>query len=512
MRNLTSRPVIIAAVVGLAALAGCSSEAGGDPAASNVDRSATPILGTQRPAGEYSEAVRIKVNNSFNDFCTGVLINPSVVLTASHCIAFNPAGAGIRGTWTVTAPFVLGGAQVRNVSVGNFETFEPNFTTASGGRSNYDSHPELHDLGLLYLDAPITGAVYPDLSATQYGSTHPQVSAVGRSSAAEASGLVLSLAVPLSLSSDAYTHDNVTPVITTGGDSGGPLFLDGTHTLVGTEDRFSGQSPGDIDYWARLDTNVYTWIAARVASHGGFNPTLAQFRDDVSAALCARVQSCCAAATPGYAITQSKCTGIYDQFGFEATARGIQTAGAFNVVVDATAKAACLAKIASNTADCSVTSGEVKAAITDCLGAITGRIGNGSACTSSLECNGNSVCEKDAAGVGTCKALRAAGQSCEIVYKTGTSVAVRDNLAQDLCSKRGGGVSGLYCDAFDFGANAYRAENTWTCKSAVANAGACNTDSYCSSFVCAPFGTPNQFTCVPNASFVTPAVCTAFGP
>ncbi|HSO38038.1 MAG TPA: trypsin-like serine protease, partial [Labilithrix sp.] len=479
-----------------------------------VDRAVAPILLPQRSATEYSEAVRIKVNNAFNDFCSGVIVAPGVVLTASNCIAFNPAGAGARGTWTVTAPFALGGAQVRNVSVGAFETFEPNFTTASGGRSNYDSHPELHDLGLLYVDTPFTGVVYPDLSATQYpiGATHPQVSAVGRQTAAETAGLVLSKAVALSASSDAYTHDNVTPVVTTGGDSGGPLLLEGTHTLVGTETRFSGQAVGDIDYWARLDTNVYAWIAARVAAHGGFNPTLAQFKDDVSAALCARVQSCCAAATPGYTLTASKCSGVYDVFGFEATARGIQTAGAFNVVIDAAAKAACLAKIASNAADCSITSVEVKSAITDCLASVSGRIAVGGACTSSLECTGSAVCERDAAGAGTCKALRTAGQSCEIVYKTGTGVETRDNLAQDLCSKRGGGTSGLYCDAYDFGANAYRPESTWTCKSAVADGGACGTDSYCSSFVCSPFGAPNQFTCVPNASFVTPSVCTAFGP
>ena len=505
--------VTLAALTGCAALVGCASGDTAAPApADDVVRSSSPIMAPQRPATEYSEAVRIKVNNSFNDFCSGVIVAPGVVLTAAHCIAFNPPGPGIRGTWTITAQFALGGAQAHNVSVNAFDTFEANFTTLSGGRSNYDSHPELHDLGLLYVDTPFTGVVYPDLSATKYPVGPTQVSAVGRQFVGETAGLVLSKAVPLSLSSDAYTNDNVTPVITTGGDSGGPLFIDGTHTLVGTETRFSGQAPSDIDYWARLDTVVYNWIALKVAAHGGFNPTLVQFKDDVSAAICGRVQSCCAAATPGYVLTPSKCAGIYDQFGFEATARGIQTAGKFNVVIDGTAKAACLTKITNLAPACSLTSVEVKSAITDCLASVAGRIAVGGACTSSLECLGSAVCERNAAGVGTCQPLRTAGQSCEIVYKTGTGVGTRDNLAQDLCSKRGGGVSGLYCDAYDFGAGAYRAEAAWTCKGAVANAGACNTDSYCGSFVCAPVGTVNELTCVANASFVTPAVCTAFGP
>jgi hypothetical protein len=64
---------------------------------------------------------------------------------------------------------------------------------------------------------------------------------------------------------------------------------------------------------------------------------------------------------------------------------------------------------------------------------------------------------------------------------TGSNVELRDNLAQDLCSKRGGGQSGLFCGGYDFVA-----------------------------IVCAPYGDPNQFTCVTNTTFVTPALCTGF--
>lgn len=494
---------------------GCSNDAVSSNAASPVvDRATQPIFAPQRDASAYTEGARIKVNNAAGDFCSGVIIAPRVVLTAAHCIAFNPTGPSPRGSWTITAPFAVGGAQVRTVPVPvtgpkQWDTYEPNFTTLSGGVSNYDSHPELHDLGLLYVSVPFTGITFPTLSPTRYpiGASHPQVSAVGRAFVSESAGLVLSQPVAMSTTDGVYLNDNTTPLVTTGGDSGGGLFLDGTHTLVGTETRFTGQTQGtDIDYWARLDSNVYDWIIAHVALHGVSTTTLGTFRDEVSNALCARVSSCCNAASPGYAISATKCHAIYDQFGFEATARGIQTASDPNVLVDTATKDSCIQKINDETADCSVGTVEVKTAITHCLSAVTGKLSLGGSCTSSLECAGDAVCERNAAGAGTCKALRTAGQSCEIVDKSSGGVATRDNLAQDLCSKRGDGQSGLYCDTFDFVAGAYRTESTWTCKAAVANGSACSTDSYCSSFVC----DAASLTCAANSPFVNANVCNAF--
>ena len=467
---------------------------------------AQAIITPQRSAAAYTEAVRVQVNNAASDFCSGVLVSPYVVLTAAHCIIFN-----VGGTWTIDAPFAAGGSQTRTAVSG-----EPmDAASYSLTYANYDSHPELHDLGLIYLSAPFTGVGYPTLTSTRYpiGATHPAVSAVGRATASASAGLVLSPQRTLSSTPAGYTFDNNTLRITTPGDSGGPLFLEGTHTLVGTETRFTGLSSNpnnDTDYWARLDDSadsmVYSFIANRVASHGGFYATLSAFRDEVSNALCARVSSCCNAASPGYTLSSSKCHAIYDQFGFEATARGIQTANPANVTVDLAVKDACIQKITDNAADCSITSVEVKAAITDCLGAVTGLLAAGASCTSSLECAGSSVCAQNAAGAGTCQTLRAVGQSCEVLYKTGSDVYKRDNLAQDLCAKRGGGQSGLFCDAYDAVLGVHRTESTWTCKTTHGPGGACNTDSYCTSFVC----DPASFTCAANASFVNTNVCTAF--
>jgi hypothetical protein len=175
------------------------------------------------------------------DYCTGVLVSPTVVLGAAHCI---------WGTaYTVKAPFAPGAPSRKVVRS----------KVLSRGYSNDAAAP---DVGVLVLDAPITLAQYGVLTSVgaeaDRGASYKGV-AVGRSYEARTAPLVRSTLLTITSGKSAgYTTGLHTPYYSTGGDSGGPLFLvEGgrlTHKVVAVERQ---PDPGnDADWFTRVDAAV----------------------------------------------------------------------------------------------------------------------------------------------------------------------------------------------------------------------------------------------------------------
>lgn len=225
-------------------VAGCAVE----PEADEADATEDAIVGAMQAgtATAFPEAVQILHGNGV-DYCTGVLVSPTVVLGAAHCI---------WGTaYTVKAPFAPGAPSRKVVRS----------KVISRGYSNDPASP---DVGVLVLDKPISLPQYAILTSigaeADRGASFKGV-AVGRSTEQRTAPLVRSTVLSITSGKSAgYTTGLRTPYYSTGGDSGGPLFLvEGgriTHKVVGVERQ--PDPANDADWFTRVDAAVIA-LAAR---------------------------------------------------------------------------------------------------------------------------------------------------------------------------------------------------------------------------------------------------------
>ena len=227
---------------GLSLLAGCAA----DPATDESESTDEAIVESMQAgtATAFPESVQILHGNGV-DYCTGVLVSPTVVLGAAHCI---------WGTaYTVKAPFAPG-APSRKVLRSKVLS------------RNYSNDAASPDIGILVLDAPITLPQYgipTNISAeADRGTTYKGI-AVGRSKEARTAPLVRSTLLTITSGKSAgYDTGLHTPYYSTGGDSGGPLFLVEagriTHKVVAVERQ---PDPGnDADWFTRIDADVLALI------------------------------------------------------------------------------------------------------------------------------------------------------------------------------------------------------------------------------------------------------------
>ena len=201
-------------------------------------------------ATDYPESVLLlmKIGGTPRSLCSGALIAPTVVITAGHCVhGFD--------SWTVTAPFAGGQSSVTT----NATTFDWN-----SGSDSVD--PDSHDVALVLLDTPINLASYPTIAAAAL-SDGSKVVNVGRINNGTLSSSALYTSKPLPVTSAAdsgYGFDYMASEVIEHGDSGGPVFIPGTRTLVAVN---SGGG-GGTEILARVDL-LHDWILARIAARSG---------------------------------------------------------------------------------------------------------------------------------------------------------------------------------------------------------------------------------------------------
>lgn len=215
------------------------------PAPENTAAAEEAIVGgtlaTQYPEAAY---LNIDLTATGGYACSGALISPRVVLTAGHCVDTHKA-------WEVHV-----GAEVRkSASAATYDWNEKGASTVN---------PNHHDIGLVFLDQDVKLAAYPTIASAALPN-NAKVTNVGRinngsmTNAAYAADSLVTAG-----SAIGYPFDYASSAIIQPGDSGGPDFAAGTHSIVSVN---SGAG-GSTEVLARVDL-LRDWILAQIASHGG---------------------------------------------------------------------------------------------------------------------------------------------------------------------------------------------------------------------------------------------------
>jgi hypothetical protein len=209
---------------------------------------AAPIIGGTM-ASSYKEAALIGMGNGpqVTYACSGTLISPRVVLTAGHCI-------GSFTDWYVTLPFA---GNQKSHGKGQVLDYNTKADTVD---------PKAHDVGLIVLDQALSIPSYPTI-ATAGVPDGSQGQNIGRINNGQLSNSALFIGKPVSLTGAAkngFPYDYITNDIIEHGDSGGPVVLSGTHTILAVN---SGAG-GSTEVLARVDL-VANWIKSVLAANGG---------------------------------------------------------------------------------------------------------------------------------------------------------------------------------------------------------------------------------------------------
>jgi len=190
----------------------------------------------------------------------------------------------------------------------------------------------------------------------------------------------------------------------------------------------------------------------------------------LAAALCARIQACCAGASG--VPSQSACVSVYT--GRLSASISSESAGG-HASYNASNAGNCLNEI--NAATCGDL--QANAGIPACLKIVVGTQSNGATCAHGYECS-SMLC----AGSGVCTAPAAQGQPCP----------------------SGSVVDGYLCASGSYAAAQNSSGNACVCAALLSNGTACDNSEYCASGYCDYNGT-NICSAVPVESTIPPMVC-----
>jgi trypsin len=214
------------------------------------------LKGTADTANRFSNvgSLQINVGGNWFQFCSGTLVRPDVVLTAAHCTDFlveeGPDGFGPDDVRITFDPEQDGPYYTVDRIV-----VHPDWFTQPGGHGN-SKHaflsPPAEDIALVFLDDPVAGVTPAPIAAPGYldalNLTRTTFTAVGYGADGFAAGSAMSNH-PIFLDDGIRSYRNVTVItehdafpdrflkITQSvcfGDSGGPLFHNGTVVALNT--------------------------------------------------------------------------------------------------------------------------------------------------------------------------------------------------------------------------------------------------------------------------------------
>lgn len=187
-----------------------------------------------------------------NELCSGVLVAPTVFVTAAHCIVSD-------GPILVSTAEQFAGPQ----AIG-FGHPDPAWSPQAGGLS----HSDLNDVAVVKLTSPLPGP-YADLPAVGYDDSLPNNQAIENVGYGVPSPGLRQVVTEKIIPGGGATGANFLKISggdTCFGDSGGPNLLAGTSLVLAINSYGASASCNAVSYSQRLDTqHVHDFIAGFLA-------------------------------------------------------------------------------------------------------------------------------------------------------------------------------------------------------------------------------------------------------